>query len=307
MKKYVPTVTVAVSAHNEEQNIAAFLTSILTQREEGFFLKEIRVYSDGSIDKTVEKARTVRSSNIKIYPLEHRVGKSTILNRLYQSLTTDLLVQSDADVVFSHPLVIFDLIQPLLSQHNVWMTAGRPEPLPAVTFTEKAVNASFEAFRPIRAIFQDGHHVHSTDGRILAFRTEFVRKIHVPHDMIANDAYTYLCCKFLGHEFRRVGSAIVLFRSPQTLKDQIRQNTRFLSAEHRMTRHFPSDFIRREYEIPKGLLGRSMVRQWLKHPVLSTAIFFINRYCEARSRREEKRLTAKWPVALTTKHLAASL
>ena len=43
-----PSVTVAISALNEAQNIAAFLRSVLSQKEEGFVLEKIMVISDGS-------------------------------------------------------------------------------------------------------------------------------------------------------------------------------------------------------------------------------------------------------------------
>ena len=65
MKNKKPTVTVALSAYNEEKNIKSFLESVLSQREESYVLKEIWVYSDVSTDKTVEIAKSIKSTKIK--------------------------------------------------------------------------------------------------------------------------------------------------------------------------------------------------------------------------------------------------
>src|SRR3989338_5607147 len=53
------------------------------------------------------------AEKIKVWDHKKRTGKSTWLNKIYKDLKTDILVQSDADVVFAHNLVVHDLIKPL--------------------------------------------------------------------------------------------------------------------------------------------------------------------------------------------------
>src|SRR3989304_6639199 len=100
------SVTVAISALNEAHNITAFLRSVLSQKEEGFVLEKILIISDGSTDQTAELARALNSDKIEVRKYGERIGKSSRLNEIYKDLRSDILVQSDADVVFSHPLVI---------------------------------------------------------------------------------------------------------------------------------------------------------------------------------------------------------
>lgn len=124
MKKTInklPTVTLALSAYNEEHNIGAFLTSVLQQIENGFILEHIWIFSDGSTDKTVEVAQSFPSAKITVFSDSRRIGKSARLNEIYSRLTSDFLLQSDADVIFSQPYIVRDMIQPLINDKNVAM------------------------------------------------------------------------------------------------------------------------------------------------------------------------------------------
>jgi len=118
----------------------------LDQKEDGFVVKEIWLHSDGSTDKTVELAKSLKNKKIRIWDHKKRVGKSTWLNQIYKSLKTDYLVQSDADVIFAHPFVIRDLIKPLIQDSRVGMCGGNPMPLSTKSFWEKVVNVAFDNF-----------------------------------------------------------------------------------------------------------------------------------------------------------------
>jgi len=109
VKNRIPTVTVAISAFNEGKNIDTFLKSVLSQKEKKFKLEAIWVYNDGSRDNTVDiiKSFITKSTKIKLFDDKKRLGKSARLNQIYQSLKSDFLVQSDADTIWSHPLVLY--------------------------------------------------------------------------------------------------------------------------------------------------------------------------------------------------------
>lgn len=298
-----PTVTVAISAYNEEKNIKNFLESVLTQKEDSFVLEKIIVISDGSSDDTVKIIKGFKSSKITIKDYRERTGKSTRLNEIYSSLTSDILVQSDADVVFNHPFVIRDIIQPIIKDEKVGMCGGNPKPLEGETFTERAVNCTAEAYQSFRKTIRGGNNVFSADGRLLAFRKEVVKKIIVPEDMISNDKYTYYSCLIQGYIYRYAETAIVYFRSPQNIHDQIKQVTRFKAGRLRMYKHFPAYLVKREQQIPRALLLKNLLFQFIKHPILCTYIFVINKYCHYLAQTKEKTLNAKWEIVYTSKSL----
>ena len=98
-----------------------------------------------------------------------------------------------------------------------------------------------------------------------------------------------------------VKTAIVNYRSPKTLKDHIRQNTRFRASPIRMKKYFPGNLVEKEVFVPMSLFLSSMLKQFIRHPILTLSIFIINKYCAWRAAIVEKRLTAKWDMANTTK------
>ncbi len=307
MKNNLPTVTVAISAYNEGQNLTAFLKSVLAQKEQGFLLKNIWVYSDGSTDNTVKIARSIKNRKIKIFVYKKRLGKSTHLNKIYKDLTSDFLVQSDADVVLAHPLVIYNMIRPLVTGKKVAMCGGNPIPEKGQTFIENAVNYSFNAYAPLRKILRGGNNIFSADGRMLSYKKELVKKINIPATMIANDVFTYFCCKTFGYKYKHVEIAIVHFRSPQTIRDQIKQNTRFVAGKERMKEYFNRNLVSFEFSIPRRMLFGLMLYQLIQHPIHCVVIFVINSYCRFKASTTDQKMTALWKVAASTKLLRSDL
>lgn len=301
MKNIKPTVTVAVCAYNEEKNISAFLSTVLKQAEESFKIMQIIVVSDGSTDDTVSKVNSLKEVRIQLWNSHERKGKSYWLNKIYRNLKTDFLVQSDADVIFTNDRVISSILKPMLINKKVFMCGGNPEPIPGTTFIEKSVNITTKTYRIFRKSVRGGNNVFSADGRLLAYRTKFIKGVIIPKTMIANDAFTYFYCITKGGLYKFVPNAIVQYRSPQTVKDQIRQNTRFLASPQRMTKYFDSDIVAKEYEIPTWLYLRTIIKEVISHPVHSIVIFFINKLCFINSRLMESRLNGKWAMATTTK------
>ncbi len=297
------TVTVAISAFNEENNIIPFIESAQVQKGDNFIIEKILVINDGSTDHTIKKLKKIKSHKVRIINHAERVGKSTRLNEIYRELKSEILVQSDADVVFSHKYIIRDLVEHFIDDNTVGMCGGRPTPKKSITFTEKAINSTFNIYDRLRPIINGGHNMLSADGRLLAYRKGLIKKIRIPGDMIANDLYTYFCCISEGYKYDFVKTGVVWFRSPQNLHDHLRQNTRFIAARTRMLKYFPESLVKKELRIPKGEFLLSSIQEVLRHPVLCLYIKAINLYISAESTKVEKELNSAWPMAISTKNL----
>ncbi len=297
------TVTVAISAFNEEKNIVKFLKSVLMQKEKGFMLKQIWIHSDGSTDDTVKLIKSLKSKKIKVLNHKQRRGKSTWLNSIYKDLDTDFLVQSDADVVFAHEFVVDDIIQPLIKNAKVGMCGGNPMPLEGITFIEKADSVTFKIYMTILKNMNGGNNVFSADGRILAYRKELYKKMNIPENMIANDVYSYYVCITNHFKYKFVPSAQVNFRAPQTLRDKIKQTTRAAAVRIRMQKYFSPELVEKEMYVPVSVHFKSVLLQFIRYPLMSLLIFFVSKYCSFKAVKAEKYLNAKWDIAHTTKNL----
>ncbi len=300
MENNITKVSVGISAYNEEANIENTLKSILNQTEDGFDLLEIIIISDGSTDGTVQEIKNINDDRIHVVDVLERKGKSTHLNDLYKLFKGDILVLFDADVVLSDQHVVSKLIQPLQNDHNIGLVGGNPIPRPGETFIEKAVNTSVHAYIDLRTQVRGGNNAFGCDGRILALSRKFASTVIVPATMIANDAFMFFTCITTGYKFVHVHEAKVWFRSPTNLRDHLKQNKRFIASHYRLERIFRA-IVSREYQIPKMLLYKNLFKQFLRAPLHASAIFLINRYCGWQAKREEAKMDAIWPMAITTK------
>lgn len=296
------SVTIAICALNEEANIGKLLESIMIQREEDYKLERIWVISDGSTDKTVEIAKSF-GKKVEVTDYKERIGKSSRLNEIYTGVTSEIVVQPDADVILANPYVIRDLLLPFQEGKKIGMTGGNTIPLPAETFLEKAVNCTLEVYVPFRKTLKGGNNILSATGRLLALRKEVYRNIKVPKDTIANDGFVYFCTITQGYLYRYAKTADVYFRSPQTLKDHISQNTRFSATHTWMKQFFPPELVEDEYHVPTIPFYIGMFKQFVKHPILSGYIFIINKYCALRAVILRKKINAIWDIVYSTKRL----
>lgn len=307
-KQYIPTVTIAICALNESANIGPLMESIKKQNIEGFILEKILLISDGSTDETVKIAKSIGVPKLEVRDYKKRLGKSTRLNEIYgkKGLKSDIVVQPDADVILAHKNVIRDVVKPFSEGKHVGMTGGNPYALPAETFTEKAVNCTLEVYIPFRKSLNGGNNILSATGRLLAVRREVFENIIVPRDTIANDGYVYFCTITQGYQYRFAEKAKVYFRSPQTLKDHINQNTRFKATHTWMKQFFPAELVEHEYAIPAAEIRKKMIAQLLRHPILSLYIYAVNNYCNLRAFILKKKITALWDIVYSTKRLKAA-
>lgn len=301
-KKTIPTVTVGICAYNEEKNIVAHLSSIQNQREDLCRISGIWLISDGSNDQTIIRAKSVRGPYpLRVIHYKERKGKSYRLNQLYQDIHSTFLVQTDADVVWESQSVVSDFVRAMELDSSVGMCGGNPQPFRSETFIETGVNATVSAYLHLRQSVRKGQNIFSADGRILAFRRKAIKHMRIPYDMIANDRFAYYWIKNHGWGYRFIQSSIVRFRSPQTIADQIRQNTRFLAAPTRMKQYFPEEMVNKEERIPFIEKFKVYLLSFVRYPIPVSVVFLINRYCYILAYKHGRQMNALWAIAETTK------
>lgn len=106
-------VSILISAFNEEDVIEEKIQSILnSQYKKDKF--EILIGSDCSTDRTneiLEKLAADKANNLSFYPFDARQGKPNIINILSKKAKGDILILSDANVMFD-PGTIRELVMP---------------------------------------------------------------------------------------------------------------------------------------------------------------------------------------------------
>ncbi|MFK8068363.1 MAG: glycosyltransferase family 2 protein [Gammaproteobacteria bacterium] len=116
-----PTVTVVISAFNEQDRIVARIDNLLEQNYPADKLN-IVVVSDGSTDSTVKNLNTINSDRVTVISLEENVGKSIAVSRGVSEATGEFIVFADVRQRFS-PDAVRSLIEPF-ADHRIGATTG---------------------------------------------------------------------------------------------------------------------------------------------------------------------------------------
>ena len=289
MKRKLPTATVGLAAYNEEANIANLIRSILAQREVGFRLKQILINSDGSSDDTVKIIKSFKTRKVKVIDNKVRRGQPFRMRQIYKIFNSDYLIQTDADTLWGHENVIKTLVAAFESNENVAMCGGNIIPIAPKSLIQKAIYSSTNVYRKFADDINEGNNIFTVHGLLMAFRKNYIKTMMLP-DVIANDKYLYLKCVSGGYEYKFVRDAIVYFELPLTLKDQIKQNTRFKVAKKQLFFYFDKEFLLKEYERPKTVF-KLFIEEFIKHPIPVLYVFLVNRYCKILAIFKEKKIS----------------
>lgn len=300
MKNRIYKITIGIPAHNEQANIYGLLNSLVSQKfSNNFELVSIKVLSDGSVDKTVKKAGAVKDKRIKIYDDPKRMGKNFRLNQLFKNLKEDILVLLDADTLISDEFVVSNLVQPFSKIKNLGLVAGNAQPMKAQTLVEKGINNFVYSLNFMKDRLNEGHNIYSVRGPIIALSKKFAGKISLPVN-VPDDRYLYLKCLELNFNFRFSKKALVFYRSPQTIKDQINQGHRFLKDKENLYLHFSAEEVNKQYLIPFYLKILMLVYQVLKNPVAYLTLKYIHFEI---IKNQDKTQSHKWQVVSSSKKL----
>ena len=294
-------VSVGIPAFNEEANIRNLLESLLSQRGENFVLKEIIVFSDGSTDKTVERAKEISDARIKILDNKERVGNAAGQNRILEIFSGDVLILLNADVLPSNDKFIPSILEPFYREGGIGIVGGMPVPIHAENIFEKIINYSVEIKKYIYANINNGHNLYACHGRVRAFSKDFARKFRWNPDVaIAEDSFSYLACIKNGYKFYYQPSAQVLYKSPQNFKDHAKQSIRYFHGRSILKKYFDNNLIKQSYFIPRALLIRSLFYFFIKNPFLFLSYFYILLFSKLRS-YFMKTTSVQWSPSETSK------
>jgi len=117
-----PTVTVLITAFNEEAAIAAKIDNTLKIEYPSDKL-EILVASDGSTDRTDEIVRSFADRDVRLFRQEGRVGKTITQNNAVELSAGEIVLFSDATT--QYPTDILRRLLPAFADETVGCVAGR--------------------------------------------------------------------------------------------------------------------------------------------------------------------------------------
>lgn len=294
------TVSIGTSAFNEEHNIKNMLESVIVQREKTIEIKEIIVISDGSTDKTVKMAKSIKDKRIQVIDDRKRLGQPARVNQLLKSFNSDVLVLIDSDMILKDNKAIEKITKKFHQDKDTALVCGNKEPLPARTFLESAINNYIYARNSLENEFSFVNTAYVAHA-FLAYSKKFARALVIPKDILNADAYGYFTCSAKGYKRYYAEDAIVLYRSPSSIKDHVNQSIRHLAGGIQLYNYFGKEFVDDGFAVPAPIMLKIMLYQLRKNPLGYIFLKILHLYCSFKSKKDNKNLNTKWTTITSSK------
>ncbi len=119
---FAPTVTILITAYNEEEAIRANLENTLKIDYPKEKL-EILVASDGSTDETEKIVREFAARGVKLFRQEGRMGKTFTQNKAVEQATGEIILFSDATTAYAKD--VLRVMLPNFADETIGCVAGK--------------------------------------------------------------------------------------------------------------------------------------------------------------------------------------
>jgi poly-beta-1,6-N-acetyl-D-glucosamine synthase len=197
-----PTVSIVISAYNEEDCIADKINNLLSL-DYPTAKMEIIIGSDGSTDKTNYILQSFTLPNLSFYAYSQRRGKMATINELVAKAKNDIVVFTDARQSFERN-TIRELVANFNDQ-NIGCVSGELhfKSLTGAGGTAKGINLYWNYEKFLRRCESQFHSMLGATGAIYAIRRELFTPI--PQSIVLDDMFVPL--RIIEQGFRAVFDA----------------------------------------------------------------------------------------------------
>lgn len=282
MKK--PNVVIAIAAYNEEANIKNLLETLVKQKEKSFKLKQILVVSDGSRDRTVEEARSVKDKRIKVVDGKSNLGKVSRLNKVFADFKEDVLVNYDADVLITDVFATEKLVRPFVVTDDLGVSFGNQKTVAPTTLIESFAVFGFEVWDEVKRNIGFKAKRFSSYGSNRAFSKAFLKEYRVPRVKgISEDSYSFYYTVQKNIKVAHVKNSVVYVRLASEFKDYVKQMSRYLTNPRILRDIFGDAMIDKYENIDKFTkLKAYIVTSFRYSPHISIGYFLLQFYTKIK-------------------------
>lgn len=240
---HCPTVSVVIAACNEETWIRDRIHNVLDADYPRERLQLI-VVSDGSDDGTTEIARSIGDERLLVLEIQPRAGKSNALNRAMRHATGEIIVFSDANVMFDTEGIA--RLAAHFADTACGAVTGRVE-LQALESGEplgEGIYMQLERF--LQARESRVSTVVGADGAMFAARRALVPVL--PDDLILDDFFIAIRIAGTGYRVRYEPAAHAVELVPASVQQEFRRKVRIAAGCFQVLPHLT--FLRHPWRQP---------------------------------------------------------
>ncbi len=251
-----PTVTVILSAFNEEKHIEAKLSNLLDMDYPDEKI-EILVGSDGASDATDEIISKVRSPRVRFFRFVSNLGKPSVLNALVQEARGSVLVFTDARQAFDRQairMLVRNFSDPAVGCVSGELyfkneTKGR---------IEKGMDAYWRYEKFLRRNESEIGSMLGATGAIYAIRRELYAKL--PVDILVDDMYTPLRIVSRGYRAVFESEAKAYDRPSTKSREELKRKVRTLAGNYQIFFLLPRLLVPGKSSVAWQLISHKLMR-----------------------------------------------
>lgn len=293
------TITVGIPVYNEEANIRNLLCSVLSQKRDGFILKEIIVVDDGSTDKTAELVEKTNDKRIRLIKEKTRKGQINAQNKIFSLADTDAVVLFEADSLPTDNLYIKNLVANVLRDYRVGLVQGNPCLIRPSKFLGRVIKKQTDIFNGVSLSRGPSNWIASGDGGRLF--TKIVYKNLTWPANVPEDSYALLWCKAKGIKTVFERSASCHYGAPETFEDLLKATTKIVAGRKKLEKHFSKEQVDKIYNRKTSSKTRMFLRFLLSNPII--LLYYLYLRIKLSMYLKDEDFTDFWDISETTKSL----
>lgn len=297
MKRQRLSLTVGITTCYGDPSILDTVKSVRASRgvdDFRFIIVADSVPISGAIKEELKKYRVELVENKEV------AGQVPKKKQIIEKAKSDVIIFTQDDVLFEQDTVA-SILNRFERNSKTKLISIRKQPIASESFFEDTTKVGTRVINRIARRWNGGDNYLATVGRCMAVRTDWVRRYNLPDNVISSDAYFYFENKRLGGGFEYLPNVAVFYRKPGSLKEHHRKSIRFQYQRKEMTKYFGD--VGQFYEIPKMILFRAVLSEFVSRPIHMIVYLSIYAYTHLFKQDMKKALTPVWEVDYSTKKL----
>ncbi len=270
----VPSVSIIISAYNEEKVMRARILNIASL-DFNFDKLEVLVGSDGSKDRTNEILRELEKkySWLSVFIFENQKGKSSVVNDLATKSINDVLVFTDANTIFS--INAINLLVKDYQYSNIGGVCGRLILFePNNNFNRSNREKAYWDYETLLKKFEGKLGVLiSSNGGIYSVRRNLFELIPVDK-AVTDDLFSTLSVLSKGYKFSYRYDADATEEVSRELKSEFKRKIRFAATNFQTVPFFKKILFSRNILLSYSFWSHKVIRWYM--PFLLLLILLIN-------------------------------
>ncbi len=226
-------------------------------------INQVLVVTDGkNIHDTV--LENIKHKKLKIVNNKIRLGHSSRINQLSQLSSTDYLILINDDVILSRDSLI--RVYESIEKKEFDLLSASAKPLSPSSIFERIIEVGAIINGRISKYWNNYQNYLSCNGRMVVLSKRFYKTLELPEKLLNSDAYVFLQCKINNFKYIHDEKLIVWYRSPNNLREHIRQSKKFRLSFEENTSYLGN--IKEYYRLPKKAAIKASVSGFIVMPVL---------------------------------------